>query len=497
MKSTLKCSFVIPGYKCDDVIDRNLASLLDQDYKNWEAIVVLNGIWETKEALASTLREKYHGDQIRIMSIPEPGLGNANNVGFRASTGDIISHLSSDLYLMPGALRTWVEAFEDHPDCDIVYSGYKFVSQDPSDIYYSQSFDRYHLECENIIDGANPYRRKIFKPWSVSLKSLFDWDFMLSLTDHGSKAFYIHEPLYFAEPPKPGGLSEDSNRFWVKRRREIQALHHIPDRKICVASPDHWKRALEIAKMCEFDFRMYPGHKPHEYNLIYSYGFPVGENKIQRSTGIFFQHYGHKVIHWTESDVNSLLNWEMKNVIYYTDMVLKRMKNNFCMTQKQQRDLIKLGLEPEIVYPPVFKDDMTEKLTDTISVNDHGILDQLVKAMPDITFKLNDPKCGMSIHFQDDVTNVLKSIISGNHVITDDYLQGTYRIEGFTNVPELRKMLVHTIRRLRRLNIPPDEKTIKEFTDKTRVSFFRNKLERIAEKKVEKYGKLIDLEARA
>jgi len=493
MKDDLKCSFVVPGFQCDSFIFRAIDSILDQDYRNYEIIPVLNGQWETKVDLISGLKEKYK-DKINLQSIDQSGLANANNFGFGVSTGDVVSHLSSDLYLVPGALRNWVEAFNDHPDCGVVYSGYRFVSPNPKHIYYSNPFDRYLLECEPFIDGASPYRRRVGKRWNTELKSLIDWDFTLSLTDDGTKGWWIKEPMYWAELPKRGGLSDDSDRNWVKRRRQIQLLHHIPERTICIAAPERWMQALEIAKMCDFDFRMYPGHKSHEYSLIYSYGFPVGEEAIQYSTGIFMRHFGHKIIHWTENDIMSLLNWPMKDVLYYSDMVLKRINYHFCMQQKQHSLLMRLGLNPEIIYPPIPERERPQLRDRTVSINDDGLVDQLKKAMPDIEIRLNDPTCSISVHFQDDISNTLEAVIRGQFVITNDYLPDTHRIEGFENIPELRKMLVHTIRRIIKANEDPDEIVIKRYRAKTKVEFFKGKLERIAEKKVSKYGKIMELQ---
>ena len=491
----MKISVIIPGYQCDQFIFRAIDSVLDQDFKNYEIIPILNGQWSTKGDLIKALHEKY-GEKIRLQAPNEGGLGRANNLGVELSTGDIISHLSSDLYLMPGTLRTWMEAFDEHPDCDIVYSGYRFVSDDARQVYYSNPFDRYLLECENFIDGASPYRRKAAVKWNTSLKSLIDWDWALSMTDNGAKGWWIKEPLYFAEFPRPGGLSDDSNQNWVKRRREIQAIHHIPDRKICLTSPEKWNFALDIAKHCGFDFRMYPGHKPHEYSVIYSYGFPVGEESIQYSTGVFFRHFGHKVVHWTESDINSLLNWNMRNCLYYTDMVLKRMSNHFCMNQKQQALLQKLGINADIVYPPV-ESNTAQINREIISVNDSDLLDQIQKAMPDLMIKLNDPSAFISIHFQDDIINAIRFLVNGSNVITNDYLPYTHNYEGFNNIPELRKLLVHEIRRLIKSEETVPEKAIAYYKARTSYKYFKNKLERIAEKKFSKYAKLNDLAGEA
>lgn len=491
MKDDLKVSFIVPGYKCDEYIDRNILSIFDQDYKNYEIVVVLNGEWNTRKDLLQSLKEKY-GDKINLHWLPDGHLGRANNFGFEHSTGDIISHLSSDLYLVPGALRNWIDEFHEHPEAGMVYSGYKFVSNNPLEIYYSNEFDRYHLECENYIDGANPVRRVNWKPFSRDLKSLLDWDWALSVTEDGVKAHYIKEPLYYAEFPKQGGLSYDSDINWIRRRSDIQALHGIPDRKICCTSTMDSKYALDIAKQCGFDFRTYPGHKKHEYSLIYCYGFMCDLDSIQISTGIFHNHYGHKIVHWIGPDIKSLTNLRWMEVDYYTQMVLAKIQNNFCISNNDSKILERLHLTPEVVLPPIKLENYDTKL-DTISVNDYGLLNEFKKAMPDMEFKHNDLSSKITIHFEDRIGEVLKSICYGNYVISNIYFPGTYFIQGFTNHAELRKMITHTIRTILKTKPGVNEEDVNYYKERIQSSYFKNKLEKIAEKKYSKYARLQDI----
>lgn len=494
MRDDLKVSFIIPGYKCDEFIERNLSSILDQDYKNWEAIVVLNGTWDTKEELHKSLTTKYGIDKIKVISIKESGLGNANNVGFNESTGDIISHLSSDLYLMPGALRTWVEILSEHPEYGFAYSGYRFVSNDPTQIYYSDKFNRHHLECENFIDGANPVRRKNWKEWNKSLKSLVDWDFFLSVTDDGTKGYYIKEPLYFAELPKEGGLSHDSNDNWIKRTNEIKKLHNIPSRDICMASLTQPDYALKTAEMLDVDYKMHPAFKPHEYRLIYLWEFDCTDMNIQRNTGMFFNHYGHKIIHWTGKDIRSLCNMRWVDVDLYAQMVMKKIDNHFCLTRNDQKVLSRIGVEAQIIYPPIRMAEVTEKKDKVISCNKPDLVDQLKKAMPDFEFAVNDLSCPITVHFEDDVERIIESVCNGNTVITNTDVPGVRLIQGFTNVPELRKMIVHQVRNSIRYIKDIEQDVINDYKTQTSHKNFLNKLRKIADKQIYKYGKLEDIE---
>lgn len=487
MRDNLKISLIIPGHKCDEFLFRNIESVLDQDYGNYEMIFVPNGEWETKGDIIKAVHDKY-GDKVKVLALDYGNLGNANNEGFEVSTGDIISHLSSDLYLMPGALRNWVEAFDDNPKHGMVYSGYKLVSPNPMDIYYSNQYDRYHLECENFIDGANPVRRASWRRWSTDLKSLVDWDWALSVTKD-TDAYYIKEPLYYAELPKAGGLSHDSDTNWILRRRAVQEKHGIPDRKICITSLVDPDLALHIAKMTENDFRLYPGMKKHDYRLIYCYGFMCNEDELQRSTGVFFQHYGHKIIHWCGPDIMSLFGtWNVNTAIYYVDNVLGRINSHWVTTRQNEALLKWIHLEPEQVFLPVHVDENPDKMV-AISVNEYGLADQLKKAMPDQEIRINDLSCHITVHFDDRITNITHSLCRGNHVITNQDVYGANWVQGFTNIPELRKMIVHQIRRAIRSNQKPDKGVMDFYKVRVNPDNFKKKLQKIADKEIKKYAK--------
>jgi glycosyltransferase involved in cell wall biosynthesis len=77
-----KVSLIVPGYKCDEFVSRNIESIFDQDYGNYEIIFVPNGQWETKDGLVKSISEKY-GDKVKILNLEQGNLGNANNEGLQ------------------------------------------------------------------------------------------------------------------------------------------------------------------------------------------------------------------------------------------------------------------------------------------------------------------------------------------------------------------------------------------------------------------------------
>lgn len=491
MKDDLKISIIIPCYKDHATICRSIDSCLDQDYTNREIIVVLNGTWPERDALSIQLHDKY-GDKINVIVIEKAGLGNAQNFGFSASHGDIILHLLSDNYLMPGALRTYVEALQEHPECGLAYSGYRFISDDPSQVYMSQPFNLYHLKCENYIDGCSPYRRRFAPKWSTELKSLIDWDAMLQIAEK-TPGFYIKEPTFYAEFPKPGGLSEDSSQNWIKRWKAVRNLHGVPDRPICIASLDDPRSALRLAELLKCDFRINPGFKPHEYRLIYTYGFNCSIDRIQYNSSMFMGHYGHKLVHWIGPDLRELLKLRWIDVDYFSNAVLKRFNENWCMNNRDKELLRKMGIEAEVIYPAMDLPSLNDIKKVSVSVNDLAIIDHLKKAMPDIEFFQNDLSCGISVHYQDSPENIIKSICAGNVVISTDPMAGVNFVQGFTNVPELRKMLVHAIRKIRKDGDKTNQQDIDSYRSKCNPKKMRDRLMKLSEMHIQKYGRLSDI----
>jgi hypothetical protein len=64
---------------------------------------------------------------------------------------------------------------------------------------------------------------------------------------------------------------------------------------------------------------------------------------------------------------------------------------------------------------------------------------------------------------------------------------------GFTNVPELRKMIVHTLRKIRNEKPTPKQEDISYYRERVNPDYFKKKLERIAEKHISPYAKFEDI----
>lgn len=121
-------SVVTPSFNQGRFIEETLLSVKKQDYPNIEHIVVDGG--STDETL--DILKRYEGTyNLRWISEPDEGHADAVNKGFRMARGEIIGWLNSDdVYFDRGTISAVVEAFEKHPEADIIYGDCAYIWED-------------------------------------------------------------------------------------------------------------------------------------------------------------------------------------------------------------------------------------------------------------------------------------------------------------------------------------------------------------------------------
>jgi glycosyltransferase involved in cell wall biosynthesis len=106
MSARLKISVITPSFNSGDHIERAIKSVLDQDYPDWEHIIIDGGSTD------STLEILNKYGHLHWISEPDAGQADAMNKGFHQSTGDIIVYLNADDYFFPGAFSAVITEFE-------------------------------------------------------------------------------------------------------------------------------------------------------------------------------------------------------------------------------------------------------------------------------------------------------------------------------------------------------------------------------------------------
>jgi glycosyltransferase involved in cell wall biosynthesis len=136
-------SIITPSYNAVEYIERAIESVLEQDYQNFEHIIVDAG---SDDGTLEVLKKYEH---LKWISESDKGQSDAMNKGFAMSSGDIISYLNADDYYLPGCFKHVSMLLSD--DVNFVIGKCKVVSEDGSYWINSPSFS-----YTDIIQHWNP-----------------------------------------------------------------------------------------------------------------------------------------------------------------------------------------------------------------------------------------------------------------------------------------------------------------------------------------------------
>ena len=105
---------IIPTYNRGWIIEEAIDSVLNQDFSDFELIVVDDGSDDnTREILGA------YANAITVLHQPNRGVSAARNRGIAEASGRLIAFLDSDDLWLPGKLKAQVKFFEENADAMI------------------------------------------------------------------------------------------------------------------------------------------------------------------------------------------------------------------------------------------------------------------------------------------------------------------------------------------------------------------------------------------
>jgi glycosyltransferase involved in cell wall biosynthesis len=250
-----KISVVTPTFNGIATLRETIESVLAQDYKNWEHIVVDGG---STDGTVNLLRSYPH---VQWVSEPDEGHYYAMNKGIERASGDIIGILNADDCYREGALGKVAAAFEKNPDWDGLFGDIVYVDGKSREIFrreeacYDYDVLRFGNVCyvihptlfvkKSIYQRIGDYRHKKYL-------NCCDVDFILRLGQSGCQIGHVRDYLanyrlhehgqsadrrilenmareYLAirrEHGFPGGFLGRLLSFYAQAKRQIQKLLH-------------------------------------------------------------------------------------------------------------------------------------------------------------------------------------------------------------------------------------------------------------------------------
>lgn len=218
MKPTL--SVIIPTYHRDDSLCRTLETLLAQDWKDFEIIVVDQLPQHSKktEQYLDSIREQIH----YVVSL-NPNLPAGRNTGIKASLGRIIVFFDDDIDVPPSTLTQLVKSYDNHQVDGVC--GFVIFREQTGNGIMDVSFEKYYhayrdreqlLPVQDFIGGFMSFRRDVFAQvgyfdeWMGAQPSALgeDFEFSYRLRVAGKTLFLNTSVQVFHQSELEGGCGK-------------------------------------------------------------------------------------------------------------------------------------------------------------------------------------------------------------------------------------------------------------------------------------------------
>lgn len=129
----MKVSIITICYNSEKDIEATMRSVLNQDYKDIEYLIVDGASKDSTVSIAESLRKDFEaaGMELKISSEPDGGIYDAMNKGIRMATGDLIGILNAADFYVPETVSTMVETFTNE-ECDLAFANIRIHKTDGS-----------------------------------------------------------------------------------------------------------------------------------------------------------------------------------------------------------------------------------------------------------------------------------------------------------------------------------------------------------------------------
>lgn len=128
-----KISIIICTYNSGEITRRAIESVLNQNYNNFECIVVDGA---STDGTADIIKSYSTNSKFRYISEPDSGIFNAMNKGWQMADGDWIYYLGADDELLPNGLSDLFLQAKDSNSYDIIYGNIMYRRADGTKVIH-------------------------------------------------------------------------------------------------------------------------------------------------------------------------------------------------------------------------------------------------------------------------------------------------------------------------------------------------------------------------
>lgn len=245
-------SIIVPCYNQAPYLSEALESVVNQEFDDWECLIVNDGSTDNTEQIALEWVSK--DERIKYLPKVNGGVSDARNYGIDRALGEFILPLDGDDKIAPAYIDIALTVFKSNPDTKLVYSntilfGAKNQKIIPPDYKYENLFIENQIPCSAIFRKSD-FRKT--KGYNTNMEEgLEDWDFWLSFLQKEDKVIKINDFLFFyriKEVSRSAMIDHNKNERLIlqifKNHISLYLEYFNPIRDHIEA--DHYKREVNI-----------------------------------------------------------------------------------------------------------------------------------------------------------------------------------------------------------------------------------------------------------
>lgn len=209
--NNLPCiSIIIPAYNAGKDIEKCLQSIISQEYRDFEIIIVNDGSVDNTKDIC----EKYVklDDRIKLISTENRGAGSARNTGIDEARGQYISFIDADDYICQDYYTRMYEMLKKG-NADIVEGHYKRVSRYEENVFTNTGEKKEYTNMEKllVLYGSDEteyinsvivtnklYRKELFNEVRFPVNRIIDDEFIMYKLMYNSKKIISTPDIIYA-----------------------------------------------------------------------------------------------------------------------------------------------------------------------------------------------------------------------------------------------------------------------------------------------------------
>lgn len=253
-------SIIVPVYNAEKFLNRCVDSILRQEYRSFELILVDDGSTDSSGKIC----DEYAKQDSRVIVIHKEnsGVSDSRNMALDRASGKYIQFLDSDDWITPDATRLFVRSAETF-QCDLVISDfYRVVGERVShkgDIEEDGVMNREQYAAHMMENPADFYygviwnklfRRDLIEKYHLRMDSELNWceDFLFNLEyiRHANVFLALQVPVYYYVKTKGSLVSQSMTINRVIKTKLILFEYYNEFYKSVYEEEDYSKIRLQV-----------------------------------------------------------------------------------------------------------------------------------------------------------------------------------------------------------------------------------------------------------